>query len=150
MAEVVGAPVLHREVVLVRVELHEPLHRAGAGGAVAEHRGRHHGPPELARHHVRGHLPIAQGAVGEVPQRRLALPRLVHRVRLVVAAPDASEERGVRCTRHEAEDLHVAVGEQPEGLLVACEGAGHQTAAGPWPFMAGHTCPSGSSGLPQN
>ena len=53
------------------------LERARAERPVGEHGHRHAVEPADPGHLVRGHLPVAEGAVREVPQRPLPLDRLV-------------------------------------------------------------------------
>ena len=68
-----------REVVLLGVVVDEALHRALTERPVVAHHGDGHDPPaEAARELVRRDLAPAQRAVGEVPERSLAAPRLVH------------------------------------------------------------------------
>ena len=101
-----------------RVELDEQLRRPGTLRPVAEHGRRHRGPSQRLGHEVRRDLAPAERAVGEVPQRRLALARLVHGAALLVAESNAREERVVRRARHEAEDLHLALSQDAFDQLV--------------------------------
>ena len=97
------------EVGPARLGLDEELQRAGAHRPLrAGHGGRDQRPAEEPGEPVGRHLPAVQGTGREVPQRRLALGRLIHRERVV----------GLRSRRRQArqEGVVARVGQQAEQL----------------------------------
>ena len=102
--EIVQPGLPQREVVLVRVGVDEQLDRPRAVRSIAED-GRGDGrPPQGLRQHERRDLPSAQGSQREVPQRRLALPRLVHDTSGPAPVADLAQERVIGRARQESQE----------------------------------------------
>ena len=141
--EGIGEPVLEREVVLLRLEGDEPLHRPGAlvpHGARSAARGAIRALARRRRPPPRACTASPAGS----PRGRLASLQLVHGELLRPVGPGRpGEERVVRRVREQAEDLEDACLDRGRHVRI-----GHSRAE--WPFIAGHACPSGSIGFPQN
>ena len=127
-----------REVVLFGVVLDEALHGSDAEWPLLpEHGHRHDTPAERARQLVRGHLALAERAVGEVPQRPLTTARLVDGRHRHAVGGDLGKERSVRRVAEPADELDLAAAEDLRDLV------GVQ-------FQRGHRWPAGSIGMPQS
>jgi hypothetical protein len=100
-----------REVVLVEVGVHEPLHRARSEGTVPLHGLGYQPPAQPLRHHVGGDLSAVE-AGRVVPQRALAAERLVHGPPGLAVEGEVDEERPVRAPRQPSPEGDVAVGQQ--------------------------------------
>ena len=88
---------------LVDVDPH--LKRPGPERPVGQHRDRHAVEAADPGHLVRGHLPEAEGAVREVPERTLSLQRLVDAFDGFAVHLQLGQEGGVRRLQQAAGDL---------------------------------------------
>jgi hypothetical protein len=110
----IGLPSLpEREVVLAGIVLHEELHRALAVWTVAEDRRRNVRPAQCLGELIGGDLALAQRSLLEVPQRSLAVARLVDDPCARTALYDLPEEGEVGGTRHQADQAKLPVLKQP-------------------------------------
>src|SRR6266536_2505610 len=146
--ELIRVPVAEGEEEVFEVGFDEDLNRPGAVRSVAKDRGRHRWPPERRRQEVRGDLTTGQRARGEVPQWSLSRPWLVHGQERAAVVANPRQKRGVRGVGHEAEDLHIARGQQRQRLGRGCGRAREgYSPVSRCPFSAGHWCPSASTVL---
>jgi len=110
----VGTGLVDGEVVLLVVDVDEPLQAAFPQRAIADDGGRHQSKSHRLAEPVGGQLTPVQPR-GEVPQRPLAAERLVDRLCARVSIDDqVDEERGVAAPRHPPLDVHVGRGEQAQ------------------------------------
>ena len=87
--------VLKSEIVLVEVGLDKELHRTLAVRPNTQHSRGHQRPAKSLADQIGGQFPIAQRAMGKIPQRRLALARLVDCQRLEAIAAKIGQKRVV-------------------------------------------------------
>ena len=123
------------------------------GPVVAEDRDRHDVPAGRLRDEVGGHLAMGEGAVGEVPEWRLAGDRLVdaadlsHRrrpARRLGVEPGEADERRVRGVDEPTVELELSMAQDARDAL-AIGGIAQCT----YPLRRGQRWPCGSSGSPQ-
>src|SRR5439155_4846924 len=143
VAEPLGEVVEQGEVVLLRVMVDEQLNHPDPHRTVAKDRRRDDRPTKGLRELEGGHFPLTQRAVGEVPERALAPPRLVHREGVGADVQETSQEGLVRRPRHAADHLELTALEKNDGLLGRDR---PRRAHARCPLEAGHTWPLGSRG----
>ena len=103
----VGEGFENREVMLTLIGCNEPLHRPLTERPFADHSGRNHANIERLAKEVGGKLsPVKAGL--EVPQRSLALHRLVDRWVRPLFVNDVHQVRGVAAVGHLALDFDLA------------------------------------------
>ena len=132
------------EVVRRAVLVDEALHRAGPERALRRAHGLgHEAPAEALGEHVGRDL-APEEAAREVPQRALALRRLVDGQQLLAAEPARHEQGGVGAPGDAAVDLHVTFGEDALDVGVGHLRSRRPVAGARW--CAGSRGPAGSSG----